>query len=344
MGRYARAGHLLFLAALASAAEYTVVDVQKVPVSGDPSTAIVRAVINEPVAEITCDVLIAGAGMGGVGAALAVARHNLTACVTEETDWVGGQATAGGVSALDENKFIEISGGTRRYYEFRNKIRQAYGGVRNPGGCYVSALCFEPRVGVDVLESMLQDPKIRVFRRTQIVAVDRRGDRIESALAWQFDKRSGLRFRMRYLLDATETGDILPLAKMPYVVGSEAKSETGEPHAAEKPNPACVQSFTYPFAIERRDGENHRIAKPADYEAIVKRQQFTLRMTLSGRIRLERRGGISHVWRRSAGSEQHVAGSVLLLAPASLAAAADRADELASPGLRSRVDSRSHSR
>ena len=63
---------------------------------------------NEPVPEVTCDVLIAGAGMGGIGAALAVSRHNQTACLTEETDWVGGQATAGGVSALDENKFIEI--------------------------------------------------------------------------------------------------------------------------------------------------------------------------------------------------------------------------------------------
>jgi hypothetical protein len=198
--------------------------------------------------------------------------------VTEETDWVGGQATAGGVSALDENKFIEISGGTRRYYEFRNKIRQAYGGVLNPGGCYVSALCFEPRIGVKVLEGMLKDPRIRVFPRTQIVAVDRKGDRIETALAWQFEKRSALRFRIKYVLDATEMGDLLPLAKVPYVVGSEAKSDAGEPHAAEKPNPACVQSFTYPFAIERLDGENHRIAKPADYEAIVKRQQFTLRM------------------------------------------------------------------
>ena len=268
----------LLLAAMACGAEYTVVDVQKVPAFGNPSVAIVRAVINEPVTEVECDVLIAGAGMGGVGAALAVARHNLNACVTEETDWVGGQATSGGVSALDENKFIEISGGTRRYYEFRNKIRQAYGGVRNPGSCYVSALCFEPRIGVQVLEGMLQDPKIKVFPRTVVMSVDRSGDRISSALAWQFEKRSGIRFRLRYLLDATEMGDILPLARIPYIVGSEPKSDTGEAHAAEKANPACVQSFTYPFAIERRDGENHRIAKPADYEGIVKRQQFTLRM------------------------------------------------------------------
>ena len=55
-------------------------------------------------------------------------------------------------------------------------------------------------------------------------------------------------------------------------------ASTTEPHAATAPNPACVQSLTYPFAIERRDGENHSITKPAAYDAILKRQQFTLRM------------------------------------------------------------------
>ena len=80
MGRYTRVVSLVFLAAVASAAEYTLVDVQKVPVdraihpprSFEPWS-------NEPVDEVSCDVLIAGAGMGGVGAALAVARHNKTA-------------------------------------------------------------------------------------------------------------------------------------------------------------------------------------------------------------------------------------------------------------------------
>jgi FAD-dependent oxidoreductase family protein len=278
MGRYAGAFVFLFLAALANSAEYTIVDVQKVPATGDASTAIVRATVTEPVPEIACDVLIAGAGMGGVGAALAVSRHHKTACLTEETDWVGGQATAGGVSALDENKFIEISGGTRKYYEFRQGIREASGGLSNPGACYVSALCFEPRVGVSVLNRMLEAAGARLYPRTQVIAIDRKGDRIDSVLVWQFEKKSAIRFRAAYVLDATEMGDLLPLAKIPYVVGSEPKSDTNEPHAAEKANPACVQSFTYPFAIERRDGENNRIAKPADYEGILKRQQFTLHM------------------------------------------------------------------
>ncbi len=280
MDRHTRTLAFLFLAGLnAAAADYTLVDVQNVPLSGDPQSAVLRVSVREPVPEVTCDVVIAGAGMGGIGAALAVARHDLTACVTEETDWVGGQATAGGVSALDENKFIEISGGTRRYYEFRNKVRAASGGAANPGGCYVSSLCYEPPVGVRVLEGMLQHPRIRTLLRTQVIDVERSGDRIASVLAWQFDKKAPVRLRLRYLLDATEMGDLLPMAKLPYVVGSEAKADTNEPHAAEKPNPACVQSFTYPFVIERRPAtENHAIPKPADYDAIAKRQQFTLRL------------------------------------------------------------------
>jgi hypothetical protein len=280
VGRHPSFGCALFLAAslIAAAAEYTIVDVQRVPVSGDPASAIVRITLPDRVNEISCDVLIAGAGMGGIGAALAVSRHGLSACMTEETDWVGGQATAGGVPALDENRFIEISGGTRSYYEFRNGIRAAYGGVMNPGRCYVSALCFEPKVGVDVLTRMLARTRTRVFLRTRVIDVEQRERQFTSALAWRFDKREPIRFRFKWLLDATETGELLPIAKLPYVVGSEAKSDTGEPHAAVKPNPACVQSFTYSFAVERRDGERHTIQKPADYDPILKRQDFTLRI------------------------------------------------------------------
>jgi hypothetical protein len=278
MGRYARNLGLILLASVAGAAEYTIVDVQNVPASGDPARAIVRAVVRDPVPEVACDALVAGAGMGGIGASLTLAAQGLSVCLTEETDWIGGQATAGGVSALDENRFIEIAGGTRRYYEFRNRIRQAANGAFNPGRCYVSALCFEPTLGVKALEAMIANPRIRLMLRTQVIALDRKGDRIESALAWQFDKSAPLRLRIKYVLDATEMGDLLPLANIPYVVGSEAKSETSEPHAAAQPNPACVQSFTYPFAIERRDGENHAIAKPAAYNEILKRQQFTLKM------------------------------------------------------------------
>src|SRR5437763_1276167 len=83
-----------------------------------------------------------------------------------------------------------------------NRIRQASGGLANPGACYVSALCFQPPVGVMVLEEMVRNPRIRILLRTQIVDIERNGNHIESALAWQYDKKTPVRLRLRYLLDA----------------------------------------------------------------------------------------------------------------------------------------------
>jgi hypothetical protein len=278
------------MAAAAAPAEYSVLDVQKVPLHGDPAGAVARIPVPERVEEISCDALVAGAGMGGVGASLALSGRGHSVCLTEETDWVGGQATAGGVSALDENRFIEFAGGTRSYMRFRSGIREWYRknraltaaardwGNLNPGSCYVSALCFEPQVGVGVLEEMLRRPKLRIWLRTAVFALEMKDGRVESALAWQFEKRSLIRFRPRFVLDATEMGDLLPLAKIPYVVGSEAKADTGEPDASPDHNAACVQSFTYPFVIEHGSQPGPDLPKPAGYDAILARQGFSLRV------------------------------------------------------------------
>ncbi len=268
----------MFLSILA-ATIFTVVDVEKVPVDGDPQVAVMRLEAPAQPRALACDVLVAGAGMGGIAAAMRAADRGRSVCLTEESSWVGGQATAGGVSALDEHKFIEITGAPLTYLQFRQKIRGAYGGTANPGGCYVSSLCFEPRVAVKILDEMLAArANITLLRRTKVVELTRVGNRITTALAVNLETREFVRINPGWVLDATELGDLLPLAKVPYVVGSEARSETGEPHAAEKPNPACVQSFTYPFVIESRPGENHARPKLPEHDTIVKRQNFSLRM------------------------------------------------------------------
>lgn len=281
---------ILAVAAHLAAQDFVVVDVEKVPATGEAERAVLHVHVPETPREIRCDVLVAGAGMGGVAAALAASDRGHSVCLTEETAWIGGQATSGGVSALDENRFIEFAGGTRSYYEFRNRIRQIYrddykltaAAMRwenlNPGSCYVSPLCFEPKVGEEALRSMLRGRQVELLTRTKILALERHGVRIVSALAWRFDTGEAVKIIPRFVLDATETGELLPMARVPYVVGAEAKADTGEPDAGDEANRACVQSFTYPFAVERCDGEEHRIPKPPGYEAIVKRQRFTLRM------------------------------------------------------------------
>ena len=282
---------LLMIAGLLQAQDYSVVDVERVRAEGDPRVAIQRVTMPARPREISCDILVAGAGMGGVAAAMRAASRGHSVCLTEETNWIGGQLTAGGVPALDENRFIEISGGTRTYYEMRRRIREYYRTHYrlaadamenfNPGSCYVSALCFEPKAGVAALQDMMKAHSVQTFLRTRVLDVEVVGGKIEGVTAYQFDRKEVVRFRPKFVLDATELGDLLPLAHVPYVVGSEPKSETGEPHASAAANEACVQSFTYPFAVEHRPGEQHRVGKPSEYEHFRDSQPFSLKVNYS---------------------------------------------------------------
>ena len=87
----------------------SVLDVMAVRATGDPAQAVVRVPADVSVAErIDGDVLVVGGGTGGVAAALAAARAMAAGSarrrvvLLEETDWIGGQLTAQGVSALDQ--------------------------------------------------------------------------------------------------------------------------------------------------------------------------------------------------------------------------------------------------
>ena len=94
-----------------------VLDVMRVPASGDPLVAL-RPVGGETAMRVECDVLVVGGGMGGVAAALAAARRGKNVRLLEETDWLGGQMTSQGVSALDEHEPSRGSAGhapTMRY-------------------------------------------------------------------------------------------------------------------------------------------------------------------------------------------------------------------------------------
>ena len=131
--------------------------------------AVVPVPRHERVRDVTCEILVAGGSTGGVAAALAAARRGRSVALIEETDWLGGQMTSQGVSALDEHEHIENFGGTRSYYAIRNAIRRHYGTL-NPGNCWVTRLAFEPRVALRVIEQMLP-PSVSIYRRMKAVGV-----------------------------------------------------------------------------------------------------------------------------------------------------------------------------
>lgn len=241
---------------------------------------------------LSCDIAIIGGGLGGVAAALAACDAGASVVLTEATDWLGGQATSQGVSALDEHRYIETFGATRSYAWFREAIRDHYrhrygvaampgGSPLNPGDAWVSALCFEPRVAVDVIETMLAPHvaagRLTIRRNHALVAAEGDGDTLRNVTVWSGGEPVTVTARM--FLDATELGDLLPLSGAPWVTGAEARADTGEADAPEEARPGEVQGFTFCFAVEYLPGEDHTIPKPEGYERLRDRQPFTLTLT-----------------------------------------------------------------
>ncbi len=230
--------------------------------------------------ELRADLVIIGGGTGGVAAALAAARSGRTVLLTEETEWIGGQLTAQAVPP-DEHPWIESFGCTRSYRQFREGVRSHYrdhfpltpearANLRlNPGNGSVSRLCHEPRVALAVLEQMLAphvaSGRIRILLRTQVVAVDLVGDRIE-AVGVESALLGRVTLSGAYFIDATELGDLLPLAKVEHVVGAESRKETGEPSAPDTADPMDQQAVTWCFAMDHLAGEDHVISKPARWD------------------------------------------------------------------------------
>jgi len=232
--------------------------------------------------EDRAEVLIIGASLGGVAAALAAVRMGRTVILTEETAWIGGQAITQGIP-LDEHPWAEDYGRTRSYADFRAGVRAYYrrhyplipaaqaDPNLNPGAGWVSKLCFEPRVGLAVLYEMLAPHlgtgRLRLFLRHRPVAVAADGDRLRRVTLHDEESGATREFAGDYILDGTELGDLLELGRVESVVGAESRAETGEPLALDGPaNPREQMVFTHVFALEHRPGEEHVIARPREYD------------------------------------------------------------------------------
>jgi len=91
------------------------------------------------------------------------------------------------------------------------------------------------------------------------------GDRITAVVVRGLESGRDSRIEAPFFIDATPYGDLLDLAGVEHVLGAEARSETGEPHAAERADPLDQQAITVCFAIEHLPGEDHTIDKPPAY-------------------------------------------------------------------------------
>lgn len=231
--------------------------------------------------EITADVVVAGGGLGGFAATLAMLKSGLKVVLTEETDWIGGQITQQGVPP-DEHQWIETHGAPQSYRDFRTAVRDYYrrhyplkdearaNAYLNPGNGSVSRLCHEPRIALFIMESLLapyvSSGQLTLLLRCRISGADMQGDRIRALTGNSPHFQEEVVLNARFFVDATELGDLLPLSRTEYVTGTESRNETGELHAPLAGNPQNNQAFTMCLAMDYEPDADHTIPKPRMYD------------------------------------------------------------------------------
>lgn len=257
---------------------------------------------------INCEILVVGGGLSGVATAYEGLLAGRTVCLTEITDWLGGQISSQGTSALDERPTQRAKQFySRGYLELRNRIQRKYGKL-NPGECWVSDSCFLPRDAHNIITKMLKDAekqgkgKLQWFPNTVIkdLQLSQDGKIINSAIAIQHQPAKNapplntftlsqtiedaysyqnssrftktiIRFQPKqsqnktskwYVVDASETGEIIALADVPYRLGIDARSYLEPSSSSISNDPYCTQGFTYTFAMEATKEPQNQVMPP----------------------------------------------------------------------------------
>ncbi|MFH0985018.1 MAG: FAD-dependent oxidoreductase [Candidatus Omnitrophota bacterium] len=131
-----------------------------------------------------CDVLVVGAGVAGVAAAIAAARGGARTILVEKNDFLGGSAVVGmhryvcGFYANGaETPSATLNEGIAREVSEHLTTREPGRGIVKMGRVYV--LPFSPKDLCDVFELMLAaEDAVTLLRKNQVISVRRDGDKI----------------------------------------------------------------------------------------------------------------------------------------------------------------------
>lgn len=259
------------------------------------------AALPQPPDEVVeCDILVVGGGLSGTAAAYQSLKAGHTVCLTELTDWVGGQISSQGTTALDESRRQrELLFYSEGYRELRARVEEKYGEL-DPGRCWVSATCFLPYDAHEILFDMLEDAadegdgELKWFPNTvpKELEFNADGSQITSLIAIQHSPETNTpplnteplsaiyrdiyryedsaRFEKTiiqfvppatppegpadwYVIEATETGELIALADVPYRLGLDPRTYLNPSSPVSTNDPYCTQGFTYTFALEKTE-------------------------------------------------------------------------------------------
>jgi len=169
--------------------------------------------------------------------------------------------------------------------------------VADLNSCWVGSLCFLPKAGANAAQQLLDatvqkapgsrwqigtafkgaefDPTGREItavyavhrepRNPNYVPKGRPSQELPSWYSWSSDtvfEKVPIRLqppkgKRMVVIDATDTGEFVGWAGIPYRLGSEAQATTSELYASRQDNPDCTQAFTFPFTMAILDDRGY---------------------------------------------------------------------------------------
>lgn len=209
------------------------------------------------------DVLVLGSGTGGTAAAIQSARMGASTILVDDVIWPGGMLTSAGVSAIDGNHNMPAG----IWGEFREKIRNHYGGPKAVETGWVSNTLFEPSIGAKILKEMIQSES----SLTYLPGYTWTTIKSENEFWWieiQSDQEIK-KIKAKVLIDGTDLGDVAAQCDATFDLGMESSAYSGEEIAPDASND-IIQDLTYVAILKDYGDQNpHLLSKPANYDPLV---------------------------------------------------------------------------
>jgi len=209
------------------------------------------------------DVLVIGGGVGGSAAGIQSARMGVNTIIAEPTTWLGGMFSAAGVAAFDGNHNMPSG----IWAEFREQLYKVYGGPNKVTTGWVSNTLFEPHVGDSIMKTFAAAlPTLKVYYQYQFKKVIVNGNTVTGAVFVDAKTKKQITILAKQIIDATELGDVLASARIPFDMGMEASNITGENVNVPESND-IIQDITYAAILkDYGKGVDRTLSKPANYD------------------------------------------------------------------------------
>ncbi len=210
------------------------------------------------------EVLVIGGTASGICAGLQSSRLGVKTIIAESTPWLGGMLTAAGVSAFDGNHNMPAG----IFGEFRARLYQHYGGSNKVSTGWVSNTLFEPHIGDSIFKAMAKNEKyLQIHYHYELLSVKKEGNTISGVLFYDNQLQKNILIKAKRYIDATELGDILAAANIPYDLGMESNDVTKEQVNKYGAND-IVQDITYVAVLKDYGTPQPLVERPKNYDSL----------------------------------------------------------------------------